>query len=108
MTVVSDLPLSAVDPTPVENTSQWLRNLDVNFDSVNEAPPTPCSSHIEGVSTPALPRGVDESVGTATPRRFAPEVEERARTISDGTYDTIRKLYIIGLFSFLSLSDLEP
>ena len=79
-----------VDGTPLENTSQWLRNLKVNFDNVNENPPTPCSSHQEGASTPALPRGIEESVGTATPRRFAPDIEEN-RTVSDRTYDDIRK-----------------
>ena len=90
-TTVSDLPATATEATPVENTSQWLRNLDVDFDSVNATPPTPCSTHLEGASTPALPQGIEESVGTATPRRFAPEVNEDARTVSERTYDEIRK-----------------
>ena len=89
--IVSDLPPSAADATPLENTSQWLRNLEVNFDSVNENPPTPCSSHLDGASTPALPPGIAETAGTATPRRFAPEVETRTATVSDRTYDDIRK-----------------
>lgn len=83
---MSDLPFSALE-RPVDNTGQWLRNLKVDFDNVNQTPPTPSSAHTEPVSTPSLPSGIEESEGTATPGRFEPENEG---TVSDRTYDTIR------------------
>lgn len=88
---MSDLPRSATEASHPDNTSQWLKNLEVDFDSVNEQPPTPCSSQVDEISTPALPHGIEESEGTATPHRFAPETGRRARTISEDTYDSIRK-----------------
>ena len=88
---MSDLPRSAADAVPPDNTSQWLRNLDVDFDASTPVPTTPCSSRPDEVSTPALPQGIKESEGTATPQRFEPEDDEGARTISDDTYDEISK-----------------
>lgn len=95
MTEVSDLPSSAAEAAPPDNTSQWLRNLDVDFDESNAGPTTPVPSTpgtnlADGASTPALPEGIEESVGTTTPRRFAPDEDDRG-TISDVTYDDIRK-----------------
>lgn len=84
---MSDLPHSALE-RPVDNTGQWLRNLDVDFDNVNQVPTTPSSTRTDPVSTSALPGGIEESEGTATPGRFEPENEG---TVSDRTYDTIRK-----------------
>lgn len=88
---MSDLPTSAADLVPTENTSQWLQNLDVDFDANPVVPATPSSVHTDVVSTPALPTGIDESTGTATPRRFEPETNEDDRSVSDRTYDRIRK-----------------
>lgn len=103
MTVVSDLPSSTTEARHPDHTSQWLRDLDVDIDTsndINEAPSPPCSSHTEGVSTPALPPGVAESEGTATPHRFAPEREASEDTVSEATYDCIRESRLPILISF--------
>lgn len=99
---MSDLPNSADELQPVENTSQWLKTLDVDFDSNPTVPTTPSSIHTDGVSTPALPPGIDESTGTLTPRRFEPEANEDNRTVSDRTYDYIRESYPSKYFFFSS------
>ena len=88
---MSDLPNSATELAHPDNTSQWLKNLDVDFEVSNNRSTTPSSIRTDPVSTPALPAGVEESEGTATPRRFEPEDDDSARTISDVTYDDIRK-----------------
>ena len=87
---MSDLPSSVIEARPTDNTSQWLKNLDVDFEVSDNRSTTPSSIRTDPVSTPALPAGVEESEGTATPQRFKPEDDDGARTISDVTYDKIR------------------
>ena len=111
---MSDLPRSAAAAVPPDNTSQWLRNLDVDFDASTPVPTTPCSSRPDEVSTPALPQGIEESEGTATPQRFEPEDDDGARTISTDTYDDISEytssLFVIFFlfFIYIVLFDIEP
>ena len=95
MSVVSDLPRSAADAVPPDNTSQWLRNLDVDFETSNVVPSTLSSIRTDPVSTPALPSGVEESEGTATPQRFEPDNDDGSQTVSDETYNHIRKSRIL-------------
>ena len=112
---MSDLPRSAADAVPPDNTSQWLRNLDVDFDASTPVPTTPCSSRPDEVSTPALPQGIEESEGTATPQRFEPEDDDGARTISTDTYDDISEytsslvlIFVILFFSSSIVLDIDP
>lgn len=92
---MSDLPCSAADAVPPDNTSQWLRNLDFVFNSSNKGPTTPSSIRTEEDSTPALPQGIEDSEGTATPQGFWPEDENGARTISTNTYNKISEFTVL-------------
>lgn len=104
--LVSDLPDSATDligegsahPSQVdEEKLNWLLNLDVNHDTAVYQPATPISVQSTIPSTPALPDEVVGSDHTETPNRFSPEleyqIEEDQRTVSEGTYNNIRKSF---------------
>lgn len=96
-TVVSDLPMSAIELAQPDNTSQWLRNLEVDFDAVHNTSANPCSSHIDRALTPALPETVVELDRTLTPQCFEPGERDNSCMISDPTYDKISN------FSFVYL-----
>ena len=93
---MSDLPGSAVEIVVDPPQDQSLRNLDIDETTAESVPvpSTPRSLHSLGVSTPALPRKIAGTEGTATPLRFAPEDREERRTVSDDTYDSIRESYL--------------
>ena len=89
---MSDLPGSAHDLHQPGVEDQWLRNLDIDATTSKPVPvpATPLSTQSQGVSTPALPSGIAETEGTATPHRFAPDGPQGFDTISNRTYEAIR------------------
>lgn len=105
---MSDLPDSATDligegsthPSQYDESEyNWLLNLDVDHATAVYKPGTPISVHSAVPSTPALPTEVVGSEYTETPARYSPdpeddledEIGDEAHTISDKTYDSIRK-----------------
>lgn len=68
----------------------------------NVGPTTPSSIRTEPVSTTALPTGVEESKGTATPQQFEPDDDNGILTVSDNTYNHIRASYLSYYYFFLS------
>lgn len=102
---MSDLPESAIDliGEGSAHSSQldkykldWLLNLDVDHDTAVYQAATPVSVQSTIPSTPALPVEVIGSDHTVSPPRFSPEPEDELAadqgTVSDKTYDAIRKL----------------
>ena len=101
---MSDLPDDATDligegsvhPSQYdEEKFDWLLNLDVDKDTAEYQAATPISVQSTIPSTPALPEEVTGSDHTTSPTRFSPDpdvqTDELEGTISDRTYDTIRK-----------------
>ena len=104
---MSDLPESATDligegsahPSQLdEDKFDWLLNLDVDHDTAVYQPATLVSVHSTVPSTPALPIEVAGSDHTVSPPRFSSEpedeLEDNQKTVSEKTYDTIRKSLI--------------
>ena len=103
---MSDLPDSAIDligegsthPSQLNEAKlDWLLNLDVDHDTAVYQAATPISVQSTIPSTPALPVEVVGSDYTASPHRFSPEPEDELaadhETVSDKTYDAIRKQF---------------
>ena len=99
---MSDLPNSAIEIAQPDNTSQWLKNLDIDF-VANKERSTPPSIRTDPGSTPALPEGIAESKGTATPQQFAPEEDDNgSQTVSNVTYNKICESNHFIFFPFFS------
>lgn len=75
-----------------EDTSQTLRDLDIDYTTTNYTLANPVSEHAESFRTPALPAVVVECKGTLTPQRFKPDNRYNSHTISDWTYNNIGEL----------------
>lgn len=80
------LPELAEDLHRKNPTSQWLQNLDSDMSTSEVTPATPTSAQPTKVSTPALPEGIKDFIGSVKPQNFEPDHWEETQLIRNGIY----------------------